>query len=50
MKSEEVLKEFMVHQSTQNKRVYRALEDIVSLIDIVNTKVNCNTSITKEKE
>ena len=49
MTTQQTLKEFMVHQSTQNKRVYRALEDIVSLIDIVNTKVNCNISIEKEK-
>ena len=40
MSTEQMLKEFMIHQSKQNQKVYVTLENITKLIDMVNHRVD----------
>ena len=40
MSTEQMLKEFMIHQSKQNQKVYVTLENITKLIGMVNHRVD----------
>ena len=40
MSTEQVLKEFMIHQSKQNEKVYATLENLAKLVDMVNHRVD----------
>ena len=40
MSTEQMLKEFMIHQSKQNEKVYITLENITKLVDLVNHRVD----------